>query len=277
VAGFPPRARIAAIAAGTASVVATLVAVAVFSGDVGNGGMATPTPTVGDRTTTTTDIETVDPSTGVTATPPTTSPVPEDPRQEELDRQRRMLRAGTIAYRAPEPMRVGEAQRVTVRVTDGSEPPDTSGLPGTGSLTVDPAPVGPDVRAALTGPDFDIERVGDDDGRRFLPTGGHVEWAWDVRPQRSGRLQLDVTLYVLLSDGSAPIEVRTYDRSVDVDVDTWREVRGWLKEWLPYTGLTVPVLAGGIWALVRRRRTAKRAVRRPPPRRTGLRSGSRRG
>lgn len=264
--------------------VVTLAGVVVFHGlwGVDNGGPALAPPTTGvptltDGPTTTTGGGTVAPSTGVTATPPRTSPVPDDSRQEQLDRQRRMLREGTIAYRAPEPMRVGDAQRVTVRVTDGGEPPDASGLPGTGSLTVDPAPVGPDVRAALTGPDFDIERVGDDDGRRFLPTGGHVEWAWDVRPRRSGRLQLDVTLYVLLSDGSAPIEVRTYDRSVEVSVDTWREVGGWLQKWLPYTGLTVPVVVAGIWALVRRRRTAKRAVRRPPPRRAGLRSGSRRG
>ena len=267
--GFPPRARLAAIVVGAASVVVTLVGVATFhalSGD-DNGGnaVAPPTttePTVGDDTTTTTrHDENVGPSTG--APEPPTSPVPEDTRQQELDRQRRMLRDGTIAYRAPEPMRVGEAQRVTVRVTDGTGPPDVAGLPGTGSPTVDPATVGPDVRAVLTGPDFDIEPVGDDNGRRSLATGGHVEWAWDVRPERSGRLRLDVTLYVLVSDGSTSIEVRTYDRSVDVDVDAWREVRGWLKEWLPYTGLTVPVVVGGIWALLARRRTAKKK----PPRR----------
>jgi hypothetical protein len=51
---------------------------------------------------------------------------------------------------------------------------------------------------------------------------------------------------------------------VAVDVDAWREVRGWLKEWLPYTGLTVPVVIGGIWALIARRRAAKK---RPPRRR----------
>jgi hypothetical protein len=267
--GFPPRARLAAIVVGAASVVVTLVGVATFHAlsEEDNGGNAVAPPTTtsepGDETTTTSTMEAVDPSTGVTAPP--TSPVREDTRQQELDRQRRMLRDGTIAYRAPEPMRVGEAQRVTVRVTDGSGPPDVSGLPGTGRPTVDPATVGPDVKAVLTGPDFDIERVGDDDGRRALATGGHVEWAWDVRPERSGRLHLDVTLYVLVSDGSTSIEVRTYDRSVDVDVDAWREVRGWLKEWLPYTGLTVPVAVGGIWALVARRRTAKEK----PPRRRG--------
>lgn len=221
--------------------------------------------------------DTAEPSTGVTA-PPTTRPPatsePPDPRQEELDRQRRKLRAGTIAYRAPEPMRVGESQRVAVRVTDGSAPPDTSALPGTGPPTVDPALVGPDVKAVLTGTDFDIEPVGDND-RRVLVTGGHAEWAWDVRPRRSGHLRLEVTLYVLLSDGSTPIEVRTYDRSVEVPVDTWREVRSWLKEWLPYTGLTLPVLVGGVWALLRRRTTTRKAPPRRPPRR--VRSGSRRG
>ena len=189
---------------------------------------------------------------------PSSNYEPRDRRQELLNEQRRLLRKGTIAYRAPEPMRVGEAQRVTVRVTDGTASPSPSELPGTGRPTIDPAMVGPDVKAALTGPDFDIERVGEDDGRRALVTDGHVEWAWDVRPQRSGHLRLEITLYVLLNDGSTPIEVRTYDRSVEVEVDTWREVTGWLKEWLPYTGLTIPVLAGGTLALIARRRAKAR-------------------
>jgi hypothetical protein len=279
--GFPPRARIAAIAVGTASVVSVLAGL-MTACDAGHGGsMATPVPTgeptvTDDETPEPSNDGTGEPSTGVTAPP--TSDAPRDPRQEELDRQRRMLRAGTIAYRAPDPMRVGESQRVTVRVTDGATPPSASDLPGTGRPTVDPALVGPDVKAALTGPDFDIDRVGDDDGRRVLVTGGHAEWAWDVRPRRGGHLRLEVTLYVLLSDGSSPIEVRTYDRSVEVDVDAWREVGGWLREWLPYTGLTVPVVVAGIWALVRRRRTTKKkarggrgpagpVARRPSPRR----------
>ena len=254
-----------------------------------DGGSVGAPPTTGTATVgeppATTDDETAEPSVDVTAPP--TSREPTDPRQDLLDRQRLLLRNGTIAYRAPEPMRVGEAQRVTVRVADGTAPPSASDLPGTGRPTVEPALVGPDVKAALTGPDFDIDRVGDDDGRRALVTGGHVEWAWDVRPRRGGHLRLEVTLYVLLSDGSSPIEVRTYERSVEVEVDTWREVGNRLKEWLPYTGLTVPVLVGGIWALVGRRRATRRNTtahvrrgaavpRRPhPPRRRRPPAGSR--
>jgi hypothetical protein len=159
-------------------------------------------------------------------------------------------------------MRVNDLQRVTVRVADESSTASTTpDLPGTGPVTTEPVPVGSDVKATLTGPDFKIARVGDDDGRRVLVTGGYVDWAWDVRPQRSGPLQLEITLYVLLEDGTTPIEVRTYDRSVQVDVNAWFGFKSWLKEWGAITGISVPVIVGGIWAFfIYRRQHAARSA-----------------
>lgn len=179
------------------------------------------------------------------------APLDPSTRQQKLDQLKKQLRDGTIAYRAPEPMRVNDFQRVTVRVRDESSESTTAPeLPGTGPMTSDPVKVGPDVKAELTGRDFEIGPVGDDDGRRVLVTGGYVDWAWDVRPLRSGRLQLSVTLSVLLEDASAPpLEVRTYDRVVNVDVDPWFSFKRFLKEWGALTGIGVPAVVIGIWTL----------------------------
>jgi hypothetical protein len=177
---------------------------------------------------------------------------------ELLDQQRALLREGVIGFRGPEPMRVDERVRVTVRVADDEMAASVSNVPGTGAVTVEPAPVGPHVRASLTSQDFEITQVGDDNGRRVLLTDGYAEWSWDVRPLRSGRLQLDVTLYVLMPGDDPPVEVRTYQRAIEVDVNAWYSVVSWLKEWGPVTGLSVPVVVGGVWAYARHTRDKPR-------------------
>lgn len=160
---------------------------------------------------------------------------------------------GQVVYRAPSPMRVNEVQRVTVRVAGSGAPPElTSGLPGTGSITVDPAKVGPALAADLSGTDFQITRVGNgDDGKRELQDGEFAEWAWDVRPQKSGKPKLDFVLYVARETGGAPVYYRTYAHEVEVEVSFSYSVGKFVKEYGALTGLTVPVVAGAAWTFFR--------------------------
>jgi hypothetical protein len=162
------------------------------------------------------------------------------------------LRDGQVVYRAPSPMRVNEAQRVTVRVAGRDAPPDlTSGLPGTGSVSAAPAKVGSALSADLSGPDFQITRVGGDDGQRELPDGGFAEWAWDVRPQKSGNLRLDFVLYVAKDTGGVPIHYRTYAHEVEVEVNFSYSFGKFVKDYGALTGLSVPVIAGAAWTFIR--------------------------
>ena len=151
----------------------------------------------------------------VTPTARTTPP----PGATATTTSRFRLEDGQVVYRAPSPMRVNEVQRVTVRVAGPGAPLElTSDLPGTGAITVDPAKVGSDLAADLSGPEFQITRVGGGDaGKRELQEGGFAEWAWDVRPSKSGHLKLDFVLYVA-KDGGAPVYYRTYTHEVDVEV-----------------------------------------------------------
>jgi hypothetical protein len=148
-------------------------------------------------------------------------------------------------------MRVNDVQRVSVRVAGKDTPPEwTSGLPGTGSVTVHPAPVGSSLTADLSGPDFLITRVGGDDGKRELQEGGFAEWAWDVRPQKSGKLRLDFVLYVAKDAGGVPIHYRTYAHEVEVEVNFPFSFGKFVKDYGALTGLTVPVVAGAIWTFI---------------------------
>jgi hypothetical protein len=200
---------------------------------------------------------------------------PEELRQIELDRQRSLLLKGQVVRDIPDRMRQGDAYRVTVRATGEQPPPDLfAGL--SSSATADPALVGSDLVADLSGPDFEIARVGaSDDGTRTLGTRSYVEWQWNVRPQRGGTLDLQVVLYVRLqSDTEAPpTDVRTYSENVDVQVDPMLAVGAWFREYGAATGITVPVVGGAAWFilghLARRRdsrgtgspATAERSVR----------------
>jgi hypothetical protein len=184
---------------------------------------------------------------------------PEELRQIELDRQRGLLRHGQIVRDIPKRMRHGQTHRVAVRATGEEPPPDLFvGLsPG---ATAEPAFVGSDLVADLSGPDFEITRVGAaDDGTRTLSTKSYVEWQWSVRPQRGGTLFLQVVLYVRLQDNpdAAPTDVRTYSENVSVEVDPMLAVGAWFREYGAATGITVPVIGGAAWfiltRLVRRR------------------------
>lgn len=187
---------------------------------------------------------------------------------------------GQVVYRAPAPMRVNDVQRVAVRVAGKSAPPElVCGLPGSGSVTVSPANVGSRLVARLSGPDFLISRVGDDDGLRELALGGFTEWAWDVRPQKSGRLQLDLALYVLREDSGVTAHYRTYAHQVEVEVNVPYSLSKFVKEYGAITGLSVPVIATATWTFVvwlRKKRAKPEDRSTPAPRRgTPRRNGSR--
>lgn len=202
--------------------------------------------------------------TSTTAAPPTTpttaAPVPvgaEQERQAELDRQRKLLREGVIVRDVPPSMYQGELSRVVVRVSAHKDVPGLqTGLSPTGVSTA-PALVGSDVVAELSGPDFEISRIGSDDGRRLLGTNALVEWQWNVRPSKSGMFDLQVVLYVRLRDEGVPIDVQTYNETVSVAVNPMQTVTRWFQDYGAATGLTIPVLVGAAIAVVRYMRRNK--------------------
>jgi hypothetical protein len=50
----------------------------------------------------------------------------------------------------------------------------------------------------------------------------------------------------------SPVDFKTYAHPVDVEVNLPVSAARWLKEYGPLTGVTIPVLAAALWAVVRR-------------------------
>ena len=189
-------------------------------------------------------------------TPPGGTPQPEPSntrsRQDEIDDLVKSLREGELVFRGPNPMRVNEWQVVLVRVAESTPP--TSDLPGSGPPQTRRVRVGTNLIARLSGPDFEIDPVGNDDGERVLPSTGFAQWEWDVRPRRSGDLYLTISLYVLVDEGGPPLEVRTFRERVNVEVNPGYSMGHWLKDYWAATGITVPVVVAAVFFLVRRYR-----------------------
>jgi hypothetical protein len=178
-----------------------------------------------------------------------------------IDQQRALLREGRIERQIPREMQQGAVHTVRVRVSEANAPMPES---PPSEVDVDQVLVGSDLVADLSGPDFEISRVGGDDGQRLLTSGGYTEWLWHVRPTASGNLSLQVVLYVRLRDGSEPpLDVTTFSEEVSVSVTPWQAVGRFFQTYGAATGLTVPVIVGAVIAIVRYLR-----VRKPAPSRS---------
>lgn len=137
--------------------------------DLGDGSLSTPEPAPKAPD------STAVPQPGLAGASPL-GPSPATVRQAFLDRQILFLKAGHLAYRQPSPIRLNDWRRVVVRVSGPSAPPDfVGGLPGSGPLRNRDVKVGSDLIADLSGPNFNVVRVGHDDGKRTLATGTFAE------------------------------------------------------------------------------------------------------
>jgi hypothetical protein len=217
-----------------------------------------------------TAVETPEPPGSIPATPvmppadrpddndvPQAEPDPAGTRQDVIDQQRALLREGRIERHIPREMQQGAVHTVRVRVGEG-DAPKLEGPPA--EIDVDQVLVGSDLVAELSGPDFEISRVGGDDGRRLLTSDGYTEWLWHVRPTTSGDLSLQVVLFVRLRDGSEPpLEVRTFSEEVTVSVTPWQLMGSFFENYGAATGLTIPVIVGALIAIVRFTRARRTA------------------
>jgi hypothetical protein len=106
----------------------------------------------------------------------------------------RELQSGVILYNPPERMRVGETDRVEVRISREFSDEIRQGLQGRGTPRVEALLVGTFMKAELRGEAFDVIPIGSD--IHPLLATGFAEWRWDVTPKVSGThpLYLVVTI-----------------------------------------------------------------------------------
>jgi hypothetical protein len=142
------------------------------------------------------------------------------------------LAAGHILYNPPEEMRVGELERVAVRITRGTtETLLVETVRGRGEPVVEQLPVSTFKKVRLIGDAFAITSLSSEE--QFVVEDSYTEWMWDVIPLRGGeqKLTILVTARVLLS--GFPAEQRdlsAVERQIRVYVNPVWSIQYFVRE-----------------------------------------------
>lgn len=146
---------------------------------------------------------------------------------------------GQVGLRAPESMRVGESANVLLMISMAKAAQElrqaletTAGAEGVRALQA--AKLSRYMSARLDGLDFDI--AGSSSPNQLVDLDEDVQWQWNVRPKKAGKLALTVTLTAVLRvDGS--------DKTKDVETLS-KEI---VVEAVPEPPPTMKEIAAGLW------------------------------
>jgi hypothetical protein len=180
----------------------------------------------------------------------------------------RRLDPGMMVFNPPESMKQFSLHRVELRILHmGSETPGastqtaaaatlTSDLEGPGTPVVESLAVGTVMKARLSGDGFEITPLHEEE--QIVAGDTYTEWAWNVKPLRSGEhdLHLTITVKVIVDGfGEKARDIPVITRRVKVQVDPLGVTKGFISEhweWV-WTALLVP-LVGWLWKVYRGKR-----------------------
>jgi hypothetical protein len=191
---------------------------------------------------------------GPTAAPlPTSAPVPGTPSpgqdlslliKQELDK----MPVGQMLFNPPAEMEQGRAERIELRLTQNLSEDISQGLKGSGQPEIQPLKIGTFMRARLTGDDFEIKALNDEE--QVVSGDSFTQWAWDVTPLDSGKRTLHLAVTIRIKVGGLGEEHKDYpviDRDVNVSVNPGFFITGFVKsnwQWL-VTAIVIPLLGLG--------------------------------
>jgi hypothetical protein len=191
------------------------------------------TATVPTTTTTTTTAAT----TSTTASPTSTAPDIFEKIKEEFAN----LSPGTIAFNAPDRMKVSEAEQVTVRIAPKGEAAGiTSGLSGQ-TTTASQEHITPTMAARLDGLGFEITALTPE--TQLVAGGGFTEWRWSVTPTDSGDHNLNVSIIAKLDQYERVVGTETH--AIHVDGNPMAAVTAFFRnnwQWLA-SAIVIPLIA----------------------------------
>lgn len=165
------------------------------------------------------------------------------------------LPTGRILYNPPSEMRVGEAERVEVRVSRDLQADLTAGLKGEGAPQVEPVAVGLTMKVVLTGEGFQVLSL--NEAEQFVGTDTFTQWAFDVTPEESGvqRLTLRVTVTAQGEGRTVSRDLPVMERDVQVQVNPPLLVKRFVLENVEFLGGAVFLpLVAWIFSKLRRRK-----------------------
>lgn len=216
---------------------------------------------------------------GVGAEPDPEPPAAGGPLESQLDR-------GVIVFNKPESLRVGDPERVVVRIATDELEEIYEDFEGAGEVKEQPIPVSRVMRVTLLADatTFTVNSLSSED--QLVLDQAVTQWEWVITPMRPGSHTLTIRASVLLVDpshGEKPIDRTVLTERVRVDINPAYSVREFAAsnwQWL-WTVVVIPVGAAVLRAQ-RRRSVANEmpanpaSIRKRPPRIIGpsaMRSG----
>lgn len=186
--------------------------------------------------------------------PPPTTPPPDNFTKNDNIAERE-IKPGSILYNPPEQMRVGEVERIEVRITRQLSAQIYEDLKGRGRPRVDESPITADMKVELIGnPDvFDIRPMSSPVQSVF---GSYREWYWDVTPLTSGIHPLSIRA-TFIYQGQTLMDLPAFERRIKVAVNPVYSTSRWLGgNWdklLAALGITVAGVFAALYQRLRRR------------------------
>ncbi len=174
----------------------------------------------------------------------------------------REIEPGKILYNPPEQMRVGEAERIEVRITRQLSDEIYKDLQGKGRPRVEDSPITAEMQVELIGEAniFDIRSMSSPIQSVF---GSHTEWYWDVTPLSSGTHLLTLKT-TFIHEGKILKDSDPVVRNIKVEINPVYSTSRWLgNNWDKVLG-ALGITAAGVFAFLyqklRRRLNQQRPV-----------------
>lgn len=194
------------------------------------------------------------------ATPPPSSSLtpavpPSDSFTKNEDIAEREIKPGGILYNPPEQMRVGETERVEVRITRQLSAEIYENLQGPGRPRVEELPITAEMKVELIGDQdvFDIRPMSSPIQSVF---GSHTEWYWDVIPLSSGTHQLTIKA-TFIYQGQTFKDLDPFVRNINVAINPVYSTSKWLAgNWdklLAALGITAAGVFASLYQRLRRK------------------------
>jgi hypothetical protein len=167
--------------------------------------------------------------------PPAPAPPPPPPDHFDpasyIREQVAHLVPGSVVFKPPIKMRVGEGEDVTVRISrSATEAAIKQNLQGRGLPQVENIQVGNFMRVRLFGDGFKVTTHSDEN--QAVPEQLFAEWLFTVIPQSAGERMLDLQVAVRfkLPNSEEVTELPVLTREIAVEVNTWWTAKQFISE-----------------------------------------------
>ena len=171
---------------------------------------------------------------------------PENSPLSVVDQILERLDLGNIAFNTPDIMGLDEVYQVELLLSPSEDSASLAeSITGDGPVeTVEGVRVAPEMEATLVGAGFEIKAA--TPARQAVGRLQRTRWAWDVSPKSKGSKNLHLTLSarILVEGKDTPYVVKTFSRTIKVEVSFWGSVLAFLGnnwQWL-WTTLIVPLV-----------------------------------